>query len=145
MIEAAAAVLLASVNSCPLTEVESEICRWVEGDPRHAVAFARAEAAWEAAERLKSAAAEVNLPPLETIVSEEQQRRLSRNIMIAAAVAVMLFIVAAIVTVRTFSGVDHYETEIGQISDIALDDGSTLQDRKSVVWGKRGAGRVDHG
>src|SRR3546814_13436471 len=89
MIEAAAAVLLASVNSCPLTEVEAEICHWVEADPRHAVAFARAEAAWEAAERLKSAAAEVNLPPLETIVSEEQQRRLSRNIMIAAAVAVM--------------------------------------------------------
>lgn len=125
-IEAEAARLLARLNSCPSPEDEAEICRWVEADPRHAVAFARAEAAWDAAERLKSAAAEVNLPPMEAIVSEEQQRRLSRNIMIAAAVAVMLFIVAAIVTVRTFSGVDHYETGIGQISDIALNDGSTL-------------------
>ena len=125
-IEAEAARLLARLNCDPSAQDEAEFCRWIESDPRHAVAFARAEAAWEAAERLKSAAAEVNLPPLEAIVSEEQQRRLSRNIMIAAAVAVMLFIVAAIVTVRTFSGVDHYETRIGQISDIALGDGSTL-------------------
>lgn len=60
------------------------------------------------------------------IVSEEQQRRLSRNIMIAAAVAVLFFIVAAIVTVRTFSGIDRYQTDIGELRDIALDDGSIL-------------------
>lgn len=90
------------------------------------MAFARAEAAWEAAERLKSAAADVTLPPLQAIVSEEQQRRLSRNIMVAAAVAVMLFIVAAIVTVRTFSGVERHATAIGEMRDIALEDGSTL-------------------
>lgn len=125
-IEAQAARLLARLNSAPDTETESEICAWVESDPRHAVAFARAEAAWEAAERLKSAAADVTLPPLETIISEEQQRRLSRNIMIAAAVAVLFFLVAAIVTVRTFSGIDRYQTGIGEIRDIALSDGSTL-------------------
>lgn len=124
--EAQAARLLARLNSDPTPANEAEICSWIEADPRHAVAFARAEAAWDASERLKSAAAEVNLPPLETIVSEEQQRRLSRNIMIAAAVAVMLFMVAAIVTVRTFSGVDRYETRVGQMSDIALSDGSIL-------------------
>ena len=124
--EAQAARLLARLNSDPTPADEAEICAWIEADPRHAVAFARAEAAWDASERLKSAAAEVNLPPLETIVSEEQQRRLSRNIMIAAAVAVMLFMVAAIVTVRTFSGVDRYETRVGQMSDIALSDGSIL-------------------
>lgn len=60
------------------------------------------------------------------IVSEDQQRRLSRNIMIAAAVSVLLFIVAAIVTVRTFSGMERYETSVGEIRDIALEDGSTL-------------------
>lgn len=125
-IEAEAARLLARLNSDPTSEDESEFCEWIEADPRHAVAFARAEAAWEAAERLKSAAADVTLPPLEQIVSEEQQRRLSRNIMVAAAVAVMLFIVAAIVTVRTFSGVDRYQTQIGQMRDIALSDGSIL-------------------
>lgn len=75
---------------------------------------------------MKSAAADVTLPPLAQIVSEEQQRRLSRNIMIAAAVAVLFFLVAAIVTVRTFSGIDRYQTGIGEWRDIALDDGSTL-------------------
>ncbi|MEC3911103.1 FecR domain-containing protein [Sphingobium sp. CR2-8] len=125
-IEAQAARLLARLNSAPTPEDESEICAWVESDPRHAVAFARAEAAWEAAERLKSAAADVTLPPLAQIVSEEQQRRLSRNIMIAAAAAVLFFLVAAVVTVRTFSGTDRYQTSIGQSRDIALDDGSIL-------------------
>lgn len=46
--------------------------------------------------------------------------------MVAAAAAVLLFIVAAIVTVRTFSGVERYQTDIGQMRDIALEDGSTL-------------------
>jgi transmembrane sensor len=121
-----AARLLARLNSDPTPQDEDEICAWIEADPRHGVAFARAEAAWEAAERLKSAAAEVNLPPLEAIVSEEQQRRLSRNIMIAAGIAIAFFIVAAIVTIRTFSGVDRYETAVGQIRDVALADGSIL-------------------
>jgi transmembrane sensor len=125
-IEAEAARLLARLNSDPSPEDEAALCAWVEADPRHAVAFARAEAAWEAAERLKSAAAEVTLPPMAEIVSEEQQRRLSRNIMIAAAVALVLFILAAIVTVQTFNDVDRYETRIGEIRTIALADGSRL-------------------
>ncbi len=81
---------------------------------------------WDAAERLKSSAADVTLPPPETIISEEDQRRISRNIMIAAGIAILLFIVAAVVTVRTFSGVDRYETAIGEIRDVALADGSVL-------------------
>lgn len=87
------------------------------------MAFARAELAWEAADRLKSAAADIRLPP---IVNEEKQRRLSRNIMIAAGVAMLLFLVAAIVTVQTFSGVERFETRVGEMRDVALQDGSIL-------------------
>jgi transmembrane sensor len=112
-IEAEAARLLARLNSDPSPEDEAALCAWVEAE-------------WEAAERLKSAAAEVTLPPMAEIVSEEQQRRLSRNIMIAAAVALVLFILAAIVTVQTFNDVDRYETRIGEIRTIALADGSRL-------------------
>ncbi|MEJ7935160.1 FecR domain-containing protein [Sphingobium sp. AN558] len=125
-IEAEAARLLARLNCDPTTQDEQDACRWIEADPRHAVAFARAEAAWEATDRLKSGAAKITLPPLAAIISEIDQRRLSRNIMIAAAISVLLFIVAAIVTVRTFTGVDRYETQIGEIRDIALADGSTM-------------------
>ncbi len=46
--------------------------------------------------------------------------------MVAAGVAILLFIVAAIVTVRTYSGIEHFETGVGQMRDIALEDGSTL-------------------
>ena len=125
-IEAEAARLLARLNSDPSPDDEAEICAWIEADPRHAVAFARAEAAWDASERLKSAAADITLPPMQQIISEADQRRLSRNIMVAAGVAILLFVVAAIVTVRTFSGVERYETGVGQMRDIALEDGSIL-------------------
>ncbi|WP_062731280.1 FecR family protein [Sphingobium abikonense] len=125
-IEAEAARLLARLNSDPSPDDEAAICAWIEADPRHAVAFARAEAAWEASERLKSAAADITLPPIQQIISEADQRRLSRNIMVAAGVAILLFVFAAIVTVRTFSGVERYETGVGQMRDIALEDGSIL-------------------
>ncbi|MEA3541640.1 MAG: FecR domain-containing protein [Pseudomonadota bacterium] len=125
-IEAEAARLLARLENDPSPQDEAEICAWIEADPRHAVAFARAEAAWDASERLKSAAADITLPPLQPTLSEEDQRRLSRNIMVAAGVAILLFIVAAIVTVRTYSGIEHFETGVGQMRDIALEDGSTL-------------------
>lgn len=68
----------------------------------------------------------MNLPPLEEIIDEEAQRRLSRNIWIAAGIAVLFFMVAAIVTVRTFTGIERYETGVGQVRDIALEDGSTM-------------------
>ncbi|MEC7931788.1 MAG: FecR domain-containing protein [Pseudomonadota bacterium] len=125
-IEAEAARLLARLENNPSPQDEADICAWIEADPRHAVAFARAEAAWDASERLKSAAADITLPPLQSTLSEEDQRRLSRNIMVAAGVAILLFIVAAIVTVRTYSGIEHFETGVGQMRDIALEDGSTL-------------------
>lgn len=125
-IEAEAARLLVKSEADPSSETQLEIDAWLEADPRHAIAYARAEMAWEATDRLKSAAADLSLPPRQVYVSEEQQRRISRNIMIAAAVSVLLFIVAAVVTVRTFSGVDHFATDIGQTRDIALSDGSIL-------------------
>lgn len=46
--------------------------------------------------------------------------------MIVAAAAILLFIVAAIVTVRTFNDVERYETRIGEIRDLRLTDGSVL-------------------
>lgn len=46
--------------------------------------------------------------------------------MIVAMLAVMLFIVAAIVTIRTFSGVDRHQTGVGEARDIVLQDGSVL-------------------
>lgn len=46
--------------------------------------------------------------------------------MIVAAIAILLFIVAAIVTVRTFNDVERYQSGIGEIRDLRLTDGTIL-------------------
>ena len=113
-IEAKAARLLVKLNTDPAVQDEAELSVWIEADPRHAIAYARAEAAWESAEVLKSASADNDLPTIAFIASE-QQRRLSRNIMIAVGVAVILFIIAAIFSIRTVDEADHQETRIGEL------------------------------
>lgn len=110
-IEAEAARLLVRLNADPTAQDEAELSAWIEADPQHAIAYARAEAAWEFAERLKSATADFGLPTIAHTTSEPQ-RRLSRNIMIATGVAVILFIIAAIFSVRTVDNADHQETRI---------------------------------
>ena len=113
-IEAEAARLLARANTDPTAQDEAELSAWIEADPQHAIAYARAEAAWESAEVLKSATADNDLPTTAHIASEPQ-RRLSRSIMIAAGVAVILFIIAAIFSVRTVDNADHQEMRIGEM------------------------------
>jgi len=53
-IEAKSAQLLVKLIRCPDAATREEIYRWIDECPAHAVAFAEAEAAWEAAERLKT-------------------------------------------------------------------------------------------
>ncbi|GLV27661.1 hypothetical protein TomTYG75_01880 [Sphingobium sp. TomTYG75] len=102
------------LNTDPAAQDEAELSAWIEADPQHAIAYARAEAAWESAEVLKSATADNDLPTI-ALIASEPQRRLSRNIMIAAGVAVILFIIAAIFSVRTVDDADHQETRIGEL------------------------------
>ena len=52
-IEEKSAQLLVKLIRCPDAATREEIYRWIDERPAHAVAFAEAEAAWEAAERLK--------------------------------------------------------------------------------------------
>jgi len=53
-IEDKSAQLLVKLIRCPDAATREEIYRWIEEDPAHAVAFAEAEAAWEAAKGLKA-------------------------------------------------------------------------------------------
>jgi len=52
-IETKSAQLLVKLIRCPDAATREEIYRWIDERPAHAVAFAEAELAWEAAERLK--------------------------------------------------------------------------------------------
>src|SRR3954454_135204 len=53
-IEEKSAQLLVKLIHCPDAATREEVYRWIEERPANAVAFAEAEAAWEAAERLKA-------------------------------------------------------------------------------------------
>ena len=57
-IEEKSAQLLVKLIRCPDAATREEICRWIEECPAHAVAFAEAEAAWDAAELLKATCVE---------------------------------------------------------------------------------------
>jgi transmembrane sensor len=103
----------------PTPDESESIYRWIDESPAHAVAFARAEAAWDAAERLKAAPKPQPLPQL-------KPSRLSRRMFAGAMIAASLFVAATIVTVRTLNDVDKYSTEIGEVRDIALADGSKM-------------------
>jgi ferric-dicitrate binding protein FerR (iron transport regulator) len=53
-IEERSAQLLVKLIRCPDAVTREEIYRWIEEHPANAVAFAEAEAAWEATEYLKA-------------------------------------------------------------------------------------------
>jgi len=100
----------------------------VGADPRHAVAFARMEAAWDASERLRAAP-----PPLEldTPVGREPPapavaRASSRRSMMFGAMAAASAAVAATVGWRLLDNVALYRTGIGERRVVALQDGSKV-------------------
>jgi ferric-dicitrate binding protein FerR (iron transport regulator) len=52
-IEEQAVLRLIALGNDPSPRAEAELAEWIARDPAHAVAFARAELAWEEAARLK--------------------------------------------------------------------------------------------
>jgi transmembrane sensor len=102
-IEREAARLLVRLQSEPDSEEQSRIWAWIEADPAHAVAFARAEAAWDQAERLKastytidldSEASAANLNDI-SFVPASRWSKAQRSFMIGGAVAASLLLVGA--------------------------------------------------
>lgn len=117
-IEEEAARLLARLNLDPDEAERSRICAWIEAHPAHAVAFAKAEAAWESAERLKAFANDDIPAPL--------PNPRSRRLLIGGMVAASLFVAAAAVTVQKLHDVERYRTETGEVEDVTLADGSVM-------------------
>ncbi|WP_230186768.1 DUF4880 domain-containing protein [Sphingobium sp. CECT 9361] len=74
-IEEQAARLLVRYNCDPDEAEKSEICRWIDAHPAHAVAFARAEAAWERSESLKGTAQKASMNVVEMEPISFTQRR----------------------------------------------------------------------
>jgi transmembrane sensor len=99
-------------------ELREELARWMDADPSHAVAYLRAEAAWERMERIKAMPA-ASLEREETV----GQWRMTRRFALAGGLGLCAASVAGWWIV---SAPDTYKSAIGERKVIALDDGSRV-------------------
>jgi transmembrane sensor len=115
-----AAACVARLASGVSPAERQEIYAWVGADPRHAVAFARMESAWDVSARLRAAP-----PPLEAGVSAPPAGASRRRVFIGAAAAASA---AAAVTVgwRLLGSAELYRTGIGERREVVLKDGSRV-------------------
>lgn len=97
---------------------QRRIADWIEADPRNAVAFARAEAAWEAAGRLRASPPSLAAPRADRPI-DIPRRRLLGALIPASAVASL----AAIAWVVRPRG-DSFSTAVGEQRQVTLADGS---------------------
>lgn len=124
-IEEEAARLLVRLSLDASEEEREAACRWIEADPRHAVAFARAEAAWEYAERLKARPIEDG-PIEETGPHPAKPGKPKFPLAIAGLVAVSLVTIGGIVGMQKLNDVERYRTNVGEVSNVRLADGSLM-------------------
>jgi transmembrane sensor len=99
-------------------ELREELSRWMDADLSHAVAYLRAEAAWERMERLKAMPAS-SLEPEDTV----GRWRMTRRTAFAGGLGLCAASVAAW---WIFSVPDTYKSAIGERRVIALEDGSRV-------------------
>ncbi len=95
-------------------EDQAELDRWLQADPAHAVAYARAEYAWERAERLRAVAA-----PMRAF----ERRTVGYRWAVAATLAVVML---GVLAMHFFGQSDLYATAVGERKVIVLEDGSQM-------------------
>ncbi len=99
---------------------------WISQGPIYAMAFARAEAAWAAAERLRAAPPPITPEAVAGPAGHFEAIFTGRRVMSALATA---SIAAALLTVaiEKVTAVDRYRTEIGEQRTVTLADGSHVR------------------
>lgn len=98
--------------------------RWIEQNPAHGVAFAKAEAGWELTERLRESAPPVG-PEAIAGPAGRFEALFSRRAIGALLAATLLGTVGTVV-IQKWSAVDRYRTAIGQEQSVRLADGSLV-------------------
>jgi transmembrane sensor len=104
----------------------ARLADWLAQGPLHAVAYARAQATWRAAERLKAAPPPVEPEAVAGPAGRFEAFFIRRQTAITALV-LSLVAVLAIVIVQALTSVDRYHTGIGETRTIALPDGSSMR------------------
>lgn len=98
--EAEAARLLVCLQSEPSEYERSQVYAWIEASPAHAVAFARAEAAWEQAERLKASGQPIECTEPDAVLDAAPTFGRYRGFMIGGMVAASLLMAGAGITTK---------------------------------------------
>ncbi|WP_267433081.1 FecR domain-containing protein [Sphingomonas sp. GM_Shp_1] len=131
-IEAKAAQFVIALDQSDDPALRREVDAWIAADPRHAVAFARAECAWEAGALLDPArtlALEGDTPepaptPAVSVAAPVRHGFTRRQALASGALA------ASVAALVGWAGLrergTRYETGVGQVREIALADGSRL-------------------
>jgi transmembrane sensor len=100
------------------------IFAWVAADPRHAVAFARMEAAWEAGARLRACPPSIESQPANQ--DTPAPPLVSRRALVGGFVAATVVAGAATATWRYTRDVELYRTRLGERRVVTLSDGSRV-------------------
>lgn len=123
-IERQAAQYVVTISHDPDPATEAAIMQWVAQHPAHGVAFAQAEAAWEATERLKaqcsSRADELGISETGAVPVSPTRGRILVGGALAAASAM------GIGSYAWLSRANNYATGIGEVRDFRLADNSVL-------------------
>ncbi len=125
-IEQAAARLALELAGRTDAAAREELNDWLAKGPHHAVAYARARAAWQAAERLKSAPPVLEPEAIAGPAGRFEAFLMRRRIvvsMLSASVAAL----AAVIAIQAATSVERFHTGIGETRTIRLDDGSTMR------------------
>jgi transmembrane sensor len=111
--------------ACGVSPAErQEIYAWVAADPRHAVAFARMEAAWEASERLRAGPPALEPQALASV--DATQAGWGRRRLLIGGLAAASAAATATVGWRLLDNVDLHRTAVGERRVVALKDGSRV-------------------
>ena len=103
-------------------ETDESLHRWLDEDPRRCGALLRAEAALNFVDRGRALAGVISRPP-------PRPRWIRRKLM-AAGVALTVGIAGLAFLPR---GSHHYGTELGEIRQVPLSDGSVVGDQTPIV------------
>lgn len=126
-IEEEAARLVVELAGATDAAAREQAIAWAAQSPVHAVAFARAEVAWESAARLRAAPPALADTDAEGDGSAERQARrfrFGRRAALGGLVAASIVGGLTIVQLQGIAGVDRYETGIGEHTQVTLADGS---------------------
>jgi transmembrane sensor len=124
-IDAEASARVARLQAEPGAAERQAVYDWITADPHHAVAFARAEAAWEMSQRLCA-----DPPPMGALPRAGDDALaflLSRRGLMSGLLAASTAAVVATAAWRYEKDVLLYRTQIGERRIVVLSDGSRVQ------------------